>query len=369
MDTKEFRRQMHRCPELSKEEYQTSRFISDSLAELGIEFRPIAGTGVLARVEGRRGNLKRCVVLRAEIDALPIQEIAAEEWSSEREGVMHACGHDFHAAMLYGVLKRLHLSRDFEGTLMVLFQPAEEFCSGGALKVLEEEPFKDYDVAAVIGQHVDSSLEVGELGFCPGKFMASIDEMSFTIDGVGGNAAQRSQIKDSVVAMADLVMRLNTLNSDVCVVSTCKVEADGGDDNIVPDRSRCECVMSVYDEGLRSRIKEMIGHIAQEIEYKYDVEVEFALGEGNPCVENNAQLSYEAMILADSCGYKVCDLDSRPTTDDFGYFSQIYPSLYYSLGVGQRAGRKHTATFMPDERALEVGEEFMWQLALSILNK
>jgi metal-dependent amidase/aminoacylase/carboxypeptidase family protein len=107
----------------------------------------------------------------------------------------------------------------------------------------------------------------------------------------------------------------------------------------------------------------------QEIEYKYDVEVEFALGEGNPCVENNAQLSYEAMILADSCGYKVCDLDSRPTTDDFGYYSQIYPSLYYSLGVGQRAGRKHTATFMPDERALEVGEEFMWQLALSILNK
>ena len=368
MDTKEFRRQMHRCPELSKEEHQTSRFISDSLSELGIEFRPIAGTGVLARVEGRRGNLKRCVVLRAEMDAVPIQEITGQEWASEREGVMHACGHDCHAAMIYGVLKRLHLNPDFEGTLLVLFQPAEEFCSGGAAEVLAEEPFKDYDVAAIIGQHVDSNLEIGEMGFCPGKFMASADELRFTINGVGGNAAQRSQIKDSVVAMADLVMRLNALNSDACVFSTCKVES-GVDDNVVPDQSRCECVMRVFGENLRGRIKDMIDHIAQEIEYKYDVEVEIAIRSGNPCVENNAQLSYEAMILADSCGYQVRDLEPTPATDDFGYYSQIYPSLYYNLGVGQKSGRRHTPTFLPDERVLEVGEDFMWQLALSILNK
>ena len=175
MDTKEFRRQLHRHPELSFEEHQTARFISERLSELGVEFYPIAQTGILARVEGRRGNLKRCVVLRAEIDALPISELTNVDWSSEQDGVMHACGHDCHAAVLYGVLKRLHLNRDFEGTVLALFQPAEEFCAGGASKVLSEQPFKDYDVVAVIGQHVDSALDVGEIGFCPGKFMASTE--------------------------------------------------------------------------------------------------------------------------------------------------------------------------------------------------
>ena len=113
----------------------------------------------------------------------------------------------------------------------------------------------------------------------------------------------------------------------------------------------------------------MINHITQEIEYKYDVEVEFCVREGNPCLENDTQLSYEAMLLADSCGYKVRDLEMSPVTDDFSFYSQQYPALFYSLGVGVKSGRRHTAMFLPDERALEVGEEFMWQLALSILNK
>lgn len=368
MDTREFRRHLHRHPELSFEEHQTSQFIGDRLSELGIEFRNIAGTGILARVEGRRGNLKRCVVLRADIDAVPIQELTSVEWASEREGVMHACGHDCHAAILYGVLKRMQMNRDFEGTLMALFQPAEEFCAGGAAKVLAEEPFKDYDVVAVVGQHTDSDLEVGELGFCPGKYLASTDDLTFTIKGVGGNAALRCQIKDSVVAMADLIMRLNMLNNDVCIVSVGQVEAAGAA-NIIPEQSACKGIMRTFNEGLRSRVKDMILHIAQEIEYKYDVEVEVGIESGNPCVENNAQLSYEAMLLADSCGYKVCDLEMCPTTEDFGFYSQIYPSLFYTLGVGQKSGRRHTPMYLPDERALEVGEEFMWQLALSILNK
>lgn len=368
MDTKEFRRQLHRYPELSFEEHQTAQFISDRLSELGIEFRPIAGTGILARIEGRRGNLKRCVVLRADIDAVPIQELTGVEWASQRDGVMHACGHDCHAAMLYGVLKRMQMNRDFEGTLLALFQPAEEFGSGGAAKVLAEEPFKDYDVAAVVGQHTDSDLEVGELGFCPGKYMSSTDSLAFSIKSAGGNTPKFGQTSDSVVAVADLIMRLNMLNNDVCVVSISSVEAQG-EPSSPSEQSRCEGMMRAYNEGLRSRVKDMIRHIAQEIEYKYDVEVEVNISDGNPCVDNNAQLSYEAMLLADSCGYRVRDLEMSPAVEDFGYYSQIYPSLFYSLGVGSKAGTKHTAMYLPDERALDVGEEFMWQLALSILNK
>lgn len=368
MDTKQFRRELHRYPELSFEEHRTAAFISEQLSALGIEHRAIATTGVLARIEGRRGNLKRCVVLRADIDALPICEKTGVEWASAVEGVMHGCGHDCHAAVLYGVLKRLSENPDFEGTLFGLFQPGEECNPGGAKYVLEEDPFKDYDVVAVIGEHVDSDLEVGEIGFCPGKFMASTDELHFTVEGVGGHAAMRCRIKDSVVAIADLIMRLNAFNSDDCVVSIGKVVAEGAT-NVIPDKTSCQGTMRTFSEKLRARVKEMIVNVAEEIEYKYDVEVDVDIRHGYPCVENNVQLTYEAMLLAESRGFKVCDLDMRPTAEDFGYYTQIYPSVFYRLGVGQAAGRSHTAMFLPDEKALDVGEEFMYQLALSILNK
>lgn len=368
MDTKQFRRELHRYPELSFKEERTAAFISEQLSELGIDFRPIANTGVLARIEGKRGNLKRCVVLRADIDALPICEMTGVEWASTVEGVMHGCGHDCHAAILYGVLKRLQMNRDFEGTVMAVFQPGEEVNPGGAKFVLEENPFDGYDVVAVIGEHVDADLEVGQIGFCPGKFMASTDELHFTIEGVGGHAAMRNRIKDPVVAMADLIMRLTAFNSEDCVVSVGKIVAEGAT-NVIPDETYCQGTMRTFSEKLRVRVKEMIGYIAEEIEYKYDVEVTEDIRHGYPCVENNIQLTYEAMLLAESRGFKVVDLEMRPTAEDFGYYTQLYPSLFYRLGVGGESGRSHTATFLPDEKALDVGEEFMYQLALSILNK
>lgn len=368
MTVKEFRRELHRYPELSFEEHRTAEFISEQLAALGIEHQPIATTGVLARIEGRRGNLKRCVVLRADIDALPVCELTGAEFASQTKGVMHACGHDCHAAILFGVLKRLSENPDFEGTLFGVFQPGEELNPGGARKVLAENPFQGYDVAAVIGEHVDADLEVGEIGFCPGKFMASADELHFRVKGVGGHAAMRERIKDPVVAISDLILRLNTFNSDVCVVSIGNVVAEGAT-NVIPEVTSCDGTMRTYDEKLRQRVKEMIEGVVEEIEYKYDVEIDMNLGDGYPCVENDKQLTYEAMLLAGSNGFKVVDLDRRPTAEDFGFYTHMYPSLFYRLGVGCDAGRAHTATFLPDEKALEVGEEFMTMLALNILNR
>lgn len=368
MNREDFRKYLHSHPELSFEEHGTAAFISEQLSQLCIEHRPIANTGILARIEGKRGNLNRCVVLRADIDALPIKELTGVEWASQNDGVMHGCGHDCHAAILYGVLKRLQAERDFEGTLLAVFQPGEECNPGGAKYVLEENPFEGYDVVAVIGEHVDADLEVGEIGFCPGKFMASTDELHFTVKGVGGHAAMRSRIKDSVVAISDLIMRLNTFNSDVCVVSVGKVVADGAT-NVIPDTAYCAGTMRTFNEKLRARVKEMIANTAEEIEYKYDVEIETDIRHGYPCVENDAQLTYEAMLLADSHGFVVKDLEPRTTAEDFGYYTQLYPSLFYRLGVGRSSGRSHTASFLPDERALAVGEEFMYQLALNILNK
>jgi len=174
LDIIAFRRALHRRPELSFRETGTHDLIARTLDGLGIAHRTVARTGVLARIEGR-GNL------------------------------MHACGHDVHTAVLMGALQELNRSRDFEGTLLGLFQPGEECNPGGASLVLAEEPFADYDVRAVVGEHVEPSLEVGTFGFRAGKYMASSDELRFTVHGTGGHAALRNQLRDPVAAAAELV--------------------------------------------------------------------------------------------------------------------------------------------------------------------
>ena len=163
MEPVEFRRRLHAHPELSFKEHDTAAFIEQQLDELGIEHRRIASTGVVARIKGRKtpeGD-RRAAVLRADIDALPVTERNDCEWRSQNEGVMHACGHDMHAAVLFGVLKTFAEAPDFRGTLFGLFQPGEECNPGGASLVLAEKPFEGYDVRAVVGEHVEPQLESG----------------------------------------------------------------------------------------------------------------------------------------------------------------------------------------------------------------
>ena len=163
MEPVEFRRRLHAHPELSFKEHDTAAFIEQQLDELGIEHRRIASTGVVARIKGRKtpeGD-RRAAVLRADIDALPVTERNDCEWRSQNEGVMHACGHDMHAAVLFGVLKTFAEAPDFRGTLFGLFQPGEECNPGGASLVLAEKPFEGYDVRAVVGEHVEPQLRSG----------------------------------------------------------------------------------------------------------------------------------------------------------------------------------------------------------------
>ena len=245
LDIIAFRRALHRRPELSFRETGTHDLIARTLDGLGIAHRTVARTGVLARIEGR-GNLRRAVVLRADIDALPIREQADVAWRSLNDGVMHACGHDVHTAVLMGALQELNRSRDFEGTLLGLFQPGEECNPGGASLVLAEEPFADYDVRAVVGEHVEPSLEVGTFGFRAGKYMASSDELRFTVHGTGGHAALRNQLHDPVAAVAELVGGLLALNLPERVLSIGRIEADGAT-NVVPDDVRLEGTLRTFD--------------------------------------------------------------------------------------------------------------------------
>ena len=368
MDSITFRRHIHRNPELSFEEFATQRFILDALVGEGIECHAIAITGVLAKIEGRRGNLKRAVVLRADIDALPIEELNDVEYRSVNSGVMHACGHDMHAAVLFGVLQSLNRERDFEGTLFGIFQPGEELNPGGASKVLAEHPFEGYDVAAVIGEHVDSRLKVGEIGICPGEFMASNDEIRIYVNGRGGHAARRKEINDTVTAMSDMVVRTTALNSPDAVVSIGRVVANGAT-NVIPDAVSAEGTMRTFSGEVRERIYRHLHGNADIISQKYGIEVKVDISRGYPCVINDMLLSYEAMIVAVDEGIEVRELEPMTTAEDFGYYTELYPSLFYRLGVGAAAGSSHTATFLPDEEAIEVGRRMMQRIALHILNK
>lgn len=369
-----WRRNLHQHPELSFEEHRTAKVIAEALHREGIEYRKVAGTGILARIEGTvdaSGREREAVVLRADTDALPITEASGAEFTSVNKGVMHACGHDMHTAMLLGALKILNRHRNqFHGTVFGLFQPGEELNPGGASVVMEENPFEGYDITAFVGQHVEPALKTGMFGFRAGKYMASSDELRFWVRGAGGHAALRERIKDPVRASAELIRMLydipsfNPSPSLPTIVSIGKVAADGAT-NVVPDETYMEGTMRVFDEEWRRRIKEMIREAAQQVDNVFGVETQVDISDGYPCVYNDRELTRRveeattALFGADS----VVQLGLRPTAEDFGFYTLRYPSVYYRLGVGgdgeffdsHAAGRIHTSTFRPDEKALGYG--------------
>lgn len=365
----DFRRHLHAHPELSFREHGTAAFISGQLTELGIEHRPVAGTGLLARIEGRGGRGDgRAVVLRADIDALPVAERTGLAYASQHEGVMHACGHDVHAAVLFGVLRQLAADPGFTGTVLGLFQPGEECNPGGASLVLAEDPFAEYDVRAVVGEHVEPQLEVGTLGFRAGKYMASSDELRFRVHGAGGHGAMRQQLRDPVAAAAELVVRLLELNAPERVLSIGRMEAAGAT-NVVPDEAYLEGTLRTFDERVRRELHRRIGAIAADIDARHGTRTAADIDRGYPCVVNDERLTEQAAALAAAEGLRVEMLPLRTTAEDFGFYTLRYPSLFYRLGAGAAAGRPHTATFSPDEGAIDVGIGFMRSLALQILKR
>lgn len=363
MNPIEFRRELHRHPELSFAEHRTAEFIESALAGEGIACRRIAQTGVLAVLEGR-GDTKRAVVLRADIDALPIAESTGLEYASENEGVMHACGHDMHAAVLFGALQKLNAERNFEGTIFGLFQPGEECTPGGASMVLAERPFDGYDVVAVIGNHTDSTLEVGQIGVCEGPFMASNDELRFYVRGRGGHGAMRDKIDDTVAAAANIVTRVNCLNDSDLVLSIGKIVADGAT-NIIPDTVYMEGTMRTFDQQLRESIWAEVEAVAADVDRHFGTTTEVVVGHGYPSVINDGVLTDLVRGIAAE-KFEVVELARRYTAEDFGFYTTCYPSVFYRLGVGAVAGRSHTSTFAPDERAIAVGIELMTELAVKV---
>lgn len=368
----EFRRHLHRHPELSFEEHATAAFITEQLQAAGIPCRPIAKTGVLATIRGRHTTAedRRAVVLRADIDALPITEQTGLQFASQQPGVMHACGHDMHAAMLYGALCALAAEREFSGTVFGLFQPGEECNPGGASLVLQEQPFADYEVVAVLGQHVDWQLEVGQIGLRAGAFMAASDEVCFTVEGRGGHGAMRHLLIDPIEAACSLVSRLLTINRTHpnAVLSIGHIEGLGAT-NVVPNEVRLEGTLRTFDEAERTALHASIAQQAAEIDSQFGTHTVVDINHGYPSVQNNAALVEALTEPAQAAGFEVLSLDRRMLAEDFGFYTLHYPSLFWRIGVGADSGRSHTATYAPSEECIDGGIRLMEAMAHKLLQR
>jgi amidohydrolase len=377
-DVVNFRRHIHIHPELSFQEYNTSAFIKSILAQWGIEWKPMAETGIVAILKGD-GESEKVIALRADIDALPIHEKNDTVYKSRNEGVMHACGHDAHTASLLGVINILNkLKASFSGTVKFIFQPAEEKLPGGASIMIKEGVLDNPVPAAIIGQHVFPPLPAGKVGFRKGKHMASMDELNVTVFGKGGHGAQPHQNIDPVMIMSHIIIGLQQIVSRSAnptmptVLSFGKLIADGAF-NIIPDSVYAEGTFRTLNEEWRSEAHHLMKKMAEGIAESMNGRCEFNIIKGYPFLLNEEKLTGRLKkYAADYAGQdNIIDLDIWMAAEDFSYYSQATDACFYMLGIRNEAknitSSLHTATFDIDENTLRLSIGLMSYLALKEL--
>lgn len=365
-----WRRHLHAHPELSYQETSTGKYIAAQLRAFGIEVREgIAGTGVIGIVRGAKPG--KAICLRADIDALPIQEKNTCDYRSTNDGVMHACGHDAHAAMVLGAGAILHaLREDWGGTVLLLFQPGEEKIPGGATLVLKENALRDPVPSAIIGQHCTPELEVGKLGFREGPFMASSDELYATVKGKGGHAAQPDKLIDPIMITAHMLPRLKADFSarygggaTPSLLAFGKVEALGAT-NVVPDVVKLAGTLRAFNEEQRADMHQWLPVRANEICAEQRGSCDFEVREGYPVLVNDDALTARMRLAAEELvgAENVVRMEQRMGSEDFAFYTHVMPGCFFRLGTGapgQPMRGLHTPTFNIDEEALRIGSEMM----------
>ena len=376
----EWRRWLHANPELSFEEHKTSEYIALQLSNMGIAFKKgFAGTGIVATLSGS-SQQGRVIALRADMDALPIEELSDAEFKSKNHGVMHACGHDAHSASLLGTAMILNELKEYwTGTVLLIFQPGEEKFPGGASLLLKEGALENPKPELIIGQHVLPEMETGHVGFKKGIYMASGDEVHLTIEGTGGHAAMPHVLNDTVLAAAHIIVAMQQVVSRVVpatiptVLSFGRIEGKGAT-NIIPGIVEISGTLRTMSEEWRPVLKEKIKSIALNISQAMGVTCHVDIKDGYPMVFNDETITDKAMKLAGSYldPSLVEKMNVRMTAEDFGYYSQQFPSVFYRFGVKQKVGitgALHTHTFNPNEKALETSSGVMAWIALGFLNQ
>jgi amidohydrolase len=365
------RRHLHAHPELSYQEKETAQFVQSKLAEWGIAFEAnIAGHGIVARIEGQHPT-SRLIALRGDMDALPIQEDNDAPYKSCVPGVMHACGHDVHTASLLGAARILHqLRSEWSGTVQLIFQPAEEVLPGGASLMIKEGIFDIQKPSAIYGQHVFPELPAGKVGFKPGMYMASADELYITVKGKGGHGAKPDANIDPVLISAHLIVALQQVASRwsnpqiPTVLSIGKVIANGAT-NVIPNEVTMAGTFRTFNEKWRMEAHQRMKDLAKSLCQGMGGDVDFRIDVGYPVLNNDVELTIKAKqkAIAYLGAENVVDLDMRTTAEDFAYYSHIMPACFYRLGTscadGTRNAPVHNSKFDIDEDALLVGMGLM----------
>ena len=371
----EIRRYLHMHPEISFQEFKTSRYIKSVLLNWNIPFYDgIAETGIVVLLKGKNPE-KSCTALRADFDALPIQEENKAEYCSKNSGVMHACGHDAHTASLLGTIRILEaIKSEWEGNIKFIFQPAEERLPGGAKQMIAEGVLENPKVYSMFGQHVFPDLEVGQVGFKAGMYMASTDELHITINGKGGHAAlpekNKNPIKVASKLISDLYDYFDKEKETPSVFSIGFIEGNGST-NVVPNKVKMMGTLRAMDENWRENAHDKMLNIAEKLSKKYNIEIDFEILKGYPFLENDIQLTNKAIKLAKKYlgEENVTLLPIRMTAEDFSYYTREVPSCFYRLGTANKEKGiihgLHTSGFDIDEKSLEIGMGLMAFLATS----
>jgi amidohydrolase len=371
----EIRKHLHSTPELSFQEFNTSEFIANQLTALGIPFKKgFVKTGILAKLEAKNPG-KKCIAIRADMDALPVEEKNEVSYRSLNPGIMHACGHDVHMSVLLGCIRILNeLKNEIEGTYLFVFQPGEEKLPGGAKLMLEEGIFKDQKPEVVLGLHVLPDLESGKLGFKAGTYMASTDEIYLKIKGKGGHGAMPQDIIDPVLIASHIVVALQQIISRRAnpmiptVLSFGKFIANGAT-NVIPDEANLEGTFRTLNEKWRKQAHVLLHNTATKIAQSMGGECEVKILIGYPVLNNDERLTLSSSQLASQfLGKKnVMELEMRMTAEDFAYFTQLYPSVFFRLGIMNKGkninSALHTATFDVDMSSLQTGMGAMAYIA------
>ncbi len=372
------RQHLHQYPELSYQEFQTSAFIQSVLKKWNIDFvAPVAGTGIVVTLKGKKTST-RCIALRADIDALPIQEENDVPYASKNKNVMHACGHDAHTSCLLGAIKILDtLKEEWGGTIKCLFQPGEEKNPGGASLMIQEGVLKNPDVQSILALHVHTTLDVGKFSFRGGKCMASADEIYITIKSKGGHAAAPHLTTDTILVASHLVVALQQVvsrnndpfNPSVLTISSIQ---GGNTTNVIPSEVKLMGTFRAMDETWRKIGHEKITQIVTHTAKSMNAEIDLWIDVGYPMVYNNEELTKEARHLAENfIGAEHCsETELRMGAEDFGYYSQLVKACFFRLGVRPTNAKNispvHTPTFNIDEHALQHGMAMMAWLGMNV---
>ena len=351
-----WRRDLHENPEILFETHRTSAIVAEKLAEFGCDTieTGIGRTGVVGVIRGRTDTAGKVIGLRADMDALPIVEATGLEYASKIDGAMHACGHDGHTAMLLGAAKYLSETRNFDGTVVVIFQPAEEG-GGGGREMCEDGMMDKFGIQEVYGMHNWPGMPVGSFSIRSGAFFAAVDTFEIIVEGKGGHAAKPHETVDSIFVAAHTVTALQSIASrnadpvDQVVVSVTSIESSSNAFNVIAQRTHMKGTVRTMSKDMRALAEQRLTAIATSVSKTFGAVAEVKYYRGYPCMVNHdEQTEFAASVAAKVSG--ACD--DAPLVmggEDFSYFLEERPGAYILVGNGDSASVHHPEYNFNDE--------------------